>query len=209
MTLDQAMDELPLVAIIRGVKPSEAVAIGEALYSEGVRIIEVPLNSPDPLHSIEALAAAFAGRAVIGGGTLLTTKDVEHVYGAGGQIAVSPNTDPDVIACAVDIGMNPMPGFGSCSDAFQAIKAGARYLKLFPAVTYGYAHLKQLKAVLPPEVVVAPVGGVGPQHIADWWAAGARGFGIGGEIYRPGETPDQVAAKARALVAALRQARGR
>jgi 2-dehydro-3-deoxyphosphogalactonate aldolase len=209
MTLDQAMDELPLVAIIRGVTPGEAVAIGEALYAEGVRIIEVPLNSPDPLHSIEALAETFAGRAIVGGGTLLTTRDVEHVYGAGGQIAVSPNTDPDVIACARQVGMDPMPGFGSCSEAFAALKAGARYLKLFPAVTYGVAHLKQLKAVLPPKAVIAPVGGVGPQHIADWWAAGARAFGIGGEIYRPGESPQQVSAKARALVSALREARGR
>lgn len=207
MTLDEAMDELPLVAIIRGVTPSEVAGIGGALYDEGVRIIEVPLNSPEPLASITALGQALGDRIVFGGGTLLKPSDADDVRGAGGQIAVSPNSDPRVIKRAAEIGMDPMPGFGSCTEAFQAIEAGARYLKLFPAITYGYAHLKQLKAVLPAEVVIAPVGGVGPQHIEDWWAAGARAFGIGGEIYRPGETPDQVRAKARVLVEALSAAR--
>ena len=207
MTPEQAFAELPLVAIIRGVKPDEVVAIGEALYAEGVRLVEVPLNSPDPLVSIRRLSEHFGERMVCGGGTLLTVKDAEGVAASGGRIAVSPNTDVEVITRALALGMTPMPGFGSCSEAFTALKAGARYLKLFPAVTYGTAHLKQLKAVLPKEAVIAPVGGVGPAEIAAWSAAGAGGFGIGGEIYRPGESPEVVSGKARALVAALRAVR--
>lgn len=207
MTPEQAMDELPLVAIIRGVTPDEVVAVGEALLAEGVRLVEVPLNSPDPLESIRRLAEAFDGRMVCGGGTLLTVKDCDDVARAGGRVAVSPNTDPSVIARAVALGMTPMPGFATCSEAFVALQAGAQVLKLFPAATYGPGHLKQLKAVLPPEAVVAPVGGVGPAQIADWWAAGARAFGIGGEIYRPGDTPAAVREKARALAAAVREAR--
>ena len=207
MTPDEAMNELPLVAIIRGVTPGEVVDIGEALFAEGVRLVEVPLNSPEPLESIRRLAQAFVGRMVCGGGTLLTIKDCEDVAGAGGQIAVSPNADPSVIARSMALGMTPMPGFATTSEAFTALHAGARILKLFPASTYGPGHLKQLKAVLPPEAVVAPVGGVGPEQMADWWAAGARAFGIGGEIYRPGDTPGVVRDKARALAAALREAR--
>jgi len=207
MTPQQAFDELPLVAIIRGVKPDEAVAIGEALYAEGVRLVEVPLNSPHPLGSIRRLAAAFAGRMACGGGTLLTPQDAEAVGAAGGQLAVSPNTDHAVIKRALDLGMTPMPGFATCTEAFAALQAGARFLKLFPASTYGPQHLKLLKDVLPPEAVVAPVGGVGAAEIAEWWAAGARGFGVGGGLYRPGDTPDTVRGKARALVQALREVR--
>ncbi len=208
MTPQQALDDLPLVAIIRGVTPDEVVDIGEALYAEGVRLVEVPLNSPRPLDSIRRLAEAFSGRLACGGGTLLTPQHCDDVAEAGGRIAVSPNTDPAVIARSLALGLTPMPGFGSCSEAFAALHAGARILKLFPASTYGPGHLKQLKAVLPPEAIVAPVGGVGPDQIADWWAAGARAFGIGGEIYRPGDTPAVVRGKARALVAAVREARG-
>jgi 2-dehydro-3-deoxyphosphogalactonate aldolase len=207
MTPQEAFAQCPLVAIIRGVTPDEVIAVGEALYAEGVRLVEVPLNSPDPLVSIQRLAAHFGDRMVCGGGTLLTVKDAEAVAASGGQIAVSPNTDVEVIGRSLALGMTPMPGFGSCSEAFAAFKAGARYLKLFPAVTYGTDHLKQLKAVLPRDAVVAPVGGVGPGDLAAWWAAGAAGFGIGGEIYRPGESAAQVSVKARALVDALKAVR--
>lgn len=203
MTPQQAMAECPLVAIIRGVTPDEVVDIGAALHAEGVRLVEVPLNSPDPLESIRRLSEAFAGRMACGGGTLLTTRDCDDVAAAGGQIAVSPNTDPAVIARSLALGMTPMPGFGSCSEAFTALKAGATILKLFPAVTYGPAHLRQLKAVLPREAIVAPVGGVGAEQIGEWWSAGARAFGIGGEIYRPGDTPQTVRIKAALLVRTL------
>jgi 2-dehydro-3-deoxyphosphogalactonate aldolase len=204
MNLEDAMAELPLVAIIRGVTPDNVIEVSETLYEEGVRIIEVPLNSPSPLHSIRRLGEAMGDRIVFGGGTLLTAKDSEDVKAAGGQIAVSPNTDVSVITRSVELGMSPMPGFASCSEAFQAIKAGALYLKLFPAATYGPGHLKQLKDVLPRDVVVAPVGGVGAAEVAEWWAAGARAFGVGGGIYKAGDTLETVRDKARALVAAVR-----
>ncbi len=208
LTLQDAMDDLPLVAIIRGVTPGEVAAVAQALHGAGVRIVEVPLNSPHALESIGLLARAFPGRLVCGGGTMLTPNDADAVADAGGQIAVSPNTDGAVIRRSIERGMTPMPGFATASEAFHALQAGAMFLKLFPAGVYGPGLLRQLKAVLPAEAVVAPVGGVGPGQIADWWAAGARAFGVGSEIYRPGDTPEAVAAKAQVMVQAVRAARG-
>lgn len=202
MTLDEAMALCPVVAIIRGVTPSEAVDIGEALYDGGIRAVEVPLNSPDPLESIFRLSAAFAGRMVTGAGTVLSPDKVDAVADAGGRIIVSPNTSPPVIRRAVELGLDPAPGFSTPTEAFQAIEAGARHLKLFPAVTFGPAHVRQLRAVLPPEVVVWAVGGVGPALMAQWWEAGARGFGLGGELYRPGQGVQETIEKARAAAEA-------
>ena len=193
----------PLIAILRGVRPDEVVAIGEALIDAGLRTIEVPLNSPDPLDSIGRLARAFGDRCLIGAGTVLRAEDVDAVKAVGGALIVTPNTDAAVIGRAVALGLQAAPGFATASEAFAAIAAGARALKLFPAATYGPAHLKALKSVLPKEVPVFAVGGVGPQDMAPWIAAGAAGFGIGGELYRPGDAPDVVGRKARALVAAL------
>lgn len=206
MTLDDALAELPVVAIARGLQPAEAAAHGEAFLAGGVRVLEVPLNSPQPLESIRRLADAMAGRMVIGAGTVLRAEDVDAVCEAGGTLIVSPDTNPAVIARAVALGLDPAPGFATATDAFAAIRAGARRLKLFPAVTYGHAHLKQLKAVLPPDVQVWAVGGVGPADLAGWRAAGASGFGIGSEIYRPGQTPADSEARARAFADAWRQA---
>jgi 2-dehydro-3-deoxyphosphogalactonate aldolase len=173
MRLDRALAELPVVAIVRGVTPDEALGIAEALYAEGVRAIEVPLNSPEPLESLRRLADVCRGRMACGAGTVLTREGVDAVAQAGGTIVVAPNTDAAVIRRAVELGLDVAPGVASATEAFQAIAAGARHLKLFPAATYGPGHLKQLKAVLPPEVTVWAVGGVGPDDLAAWWSAGA------------------------------------
>ena len=203
MNLDAALLQCPVVAIVRGVRPEEVLDHAEALYDAGVRGIEVPLNSPDPLKSVRLLADAFGARMVVGAGTVLTPAQVEAVAEAGGRIIVSPNTAPPVIARAIALGLDPVPGFATATEAFAAIAAGARHLKLFPAATYGPGHLRQLKAVLPPDVVVWAVGGVGPANMAEWWPAGACAFGLGGELYRAGQSIAETVSKARRVMAAV------
>jgi 2-dehydro-3-deoxyphosphogalactonate aldolase len=207
MTLEDALAETPIVAILRGVKPDEVVAIAEALHGAGVRVVETPLNSPDPLDSIARLAA-FKGRLVFGAGTVLSPDRVDAVADAGGEIIVSPNTDPAVIRRALERGLVPLPGFATASEGFAAYAAGARHLKLFPASTYGAGHVKALKAVLPRDARVHAVGGVGPAAMAEWREAGVDGFGLGSELYKPGWTPEQVSERARAAVAAARALSG-
>ena len=207
MNLDAALLECPVVAIVRGVRPDEVLDHAAALYDAGLRGIEVPLNSPDPLQSVRVLAEAFGARMVVGAGTVLTVSQVEAVAAAGGRITVSPNTDAQVIARAVALGLDPAPGFATATEAFAAIAAGARHLKLFPAATYGPGHLRQLKAVLPANVMVWAVGGVGPDNLAEWWAAGARAFGLGGELYRAGQTVAETTVKAQQVMAAIREFR--
>lgn len=204
MTLDEALAHAPIVAIIRGVRPEEAVEIGEALYAGGIRVVEVPLNSPEPLDSIRRLAEALGDRMVVGAGTVLHHDLVTKVRDAGGRIIVTPNTNLSVIRRAVDEGLEPLPGFGTATEAFEAYEAGARRLKLFPASTYGTGHLKALLAVLPRDASVLAVGGAGPANMVDWRNAGAAGFGLGSELYRPGQSPDVTLEKARAAVAAVR-----
>jgi 2-dehydro-3-deoxyphosphogalactonate aldolase len=206
MSLEDALAETPLVAILRGIKPTEVLDVAEALYEAGVRVLEVPLNSPDPLESISKLKV-FGRKLVHGAGTVLRPGGVDAVAQAGGRLIVSPNTDAAVIRRAIERGLAPMPGFGSATEAFCALEAGARYLKLFPASTYGTEHLKALKAVLPPDAVVQPVGGVKPADFSAWWLAGARGFGLGSELYKPGFTPDEVHTRAIFAVEALRKIR--
>ena len=200
-------DGPPIVAILRGVRPDEVVQIAGALYDTGVRIIEVPLNSPDPLDSIARLAAKFGDRCLCGAGTVLDLADVDRVKAAGGKLIVTPNTNPAVIGRAISLGLVVMPGFATATEAFAALNAGAQHLKLFPAATYGPGHLKALKSVLPASIPVLAVGGVGPNELATWIAAGASGFGVGGELYRQGDTPTETALKANALLSALRSAR--
>jgi len=207
MTLEDALAECPVVAIVRGVRPDEVLDHATALYEAGVRGVEVPLNSPDPLESIRLLAEVFGDAMAVGAGTVLSAERVEAVAAAGGRLIVSPNTSVEVIRRAVELGLDPAPGFGTASEAFAALAAGARHLKLFPAVTYGPAHVKQLKAVLPPEAVVWAVGGAGPDNMAEWWAAGCRAFGLGGELYRAGQSVAETTAKARRVVAAARALR--
>jgi 2-dehydro-3-deoxyphosphogalactonate aldolase len=204
MTLDDALAECPVVAIVRGIQPGEILQHAAVLYEAGLRGVEVPLNSPDPIESIRRLSREFGDRMVTGAGTVLQAARVDEVAQAGGRIIVSPNTSCEVTRRAVELKLDPAPGFATATEAFMAIEAGARHLKLFPAVTYGPAHLKQLKAVLPQEVVVWAVGGVGAPGFADWWAAGARAFGLGGEIYRAGQSVAETAEKAARVVAAIR-----
>jgi 2-dehydro-3-deoxyphosphogalactonate aldolase len=204
MTIDETMAEMPIVAIIRGVTPDEVGPIAEALYNSGVRIVEIPLNSPDPLESLSRMARDWKGRLWCGSGTVLGVGQVEQVKAAGGQFVVSPDTKPVVIRRCVELGLEPMPGFASSTEMFQAVDAGARYLKLFPAVTYGPAHVSSLSPVVPKGVRIMAVGGVGAKDMAAWWAAGTRGFGMGGELYKPGWNAEQVFDKARAVVTAMR-----
>jgi 2-dehydro-3-deoxyphosphogalactonate aldolase len=206
LSYDEAFAEMPLVAIVRGVRPEEVLDVAGALYDGGIRIVEVPLNSPDPLDSIRRLAA-MQGVMVWGAGTVLNVEQVEAVVAAGGTVIVSPNTDAAVIRRSVELGAVPLPGFATATEAFTALAAGARGLKLFPAATYGSGHLKGLAAVLPPEAVLMPVGGVGPDNMAEWWQAGARGFGLGSDLYKPGMSAAQVGGRAEAAVRAVRALR--
>lgn len=193
----------PLVAIIRGITPDEAEAIGDALLEAGISIIEVPLNSPQPLTTIERLAARIGDRALVGAGTVLDVNAVHQVRDAGGRIIVSPSTDPEVIAATVAAGLVSSPGYFTPSEAFVALKAGAHVLKLFPAEAASPAVVKAQRAVLPRAVPLLIVGGVSPQAMASYLAAGADGFGLGSGVYRPGQTPEIVARQARAYVQAL------
>jgi 2-dehydro-3-deoxyphosphogalactonate aldolase len=204
MKLAEALAECPVVAIVRGVRPEEALGHVEALFAAGVRGVEVPLNSPDPLASIRRIVESYGDRMAVGAGTVLSPDRVEAVAEAGGRIIVSPNTDLAVIRCAVELELDPAPGFATATEAFSAYAAGARHLKLFPAVTYGPAHLKQLKAVLPADAIIWAVGGVGPDSMAEWWTAGARAFGLGGELYRAGQSIEDTAAKAAKVVQAVK-----
>ncbi|MDD3838457.1 MAG: 2-dehydro-3-deoxy-6-phosphogalactonate aldolase [Phenylobacterium sp.] len=204
MRLQEALAECPVVAIVRGITPDEAVAHAEALFAAGVRGIEVPLNSPEPFESIRRLAEAMAGRMAVGAGTVLRPQDVNAVQEAGGTIIVAPNTNVTVIRRALELDLDPAPGFATATEAFAAYEAGARHLKLFPAATYGLVHLRQLSAVLPPDVVVWAVGGVGAETMAEWRAAGAGAFGIGGELFRPGQSVEETAQKAAKVAAAAR-----
>ncbi|HEX5462034.1 MAG TPA: 2-dehydro-3-deoxy-6-phosphogalactonate aldolase [Steroidobacteraceae bacterium] len=197
---------LPLVAILRGVQPDEVLDVGMALYEAGIGAIEVPLNSPSPLESIARLAGRLGDRCLCGAGTVLRPADVEAVHAAGGRLIVTPNTAPAVIERAVALGLTVMPGFATATEAFAALGAGARLLKLFPAASYGPAHLKALRDVLPREVAVFAVGGVGAANLAPWRQVGCAGLGVGGDLYRAGYPAGEVHRRALALVAAWRAA---
>ncbi|RSN06972.1 2-dehydro-3-deoxy-6-phosphogalactonate aldolase [Streptomyces sp. WAC 05977] len=186
-----------LIAILRGVTPAEVVGIGRALVDAGFPAIEVPLNSPEPFESVRLLAGAFGERCEIGAGTVLTTEDVGRARAAGARMIVAPNTDPAVISAAVAEGMTPYPGVATPTEAFAAVTAGARNLKLFPAGAVGIGGMKAWRAVLPREIGLLPVGGVDETNLADWAAAEAAGAGLGSCLYRPGDGADAVGARAR------------
>ena len=193
----------PIISILRGVHPAEAVAITGVILAAGINRIEVPLNSPSPLESISAIAKAYGDRALIGAGTVLTVAQVQQVRAAGGQLVVSPNCDPAVIAATIAAGMQSWPGIFTPSEAFAALQAGATGLKLFPGDMAGPKGLESMRAILPTGTQVYAVGGAGPENFAEWIAASADGFGLGSAIYKPGDTPETVAAKAQAIVAAF------
>lgn len=199
---DAAFARCPLIAILRGVKPDEVEAIGDELVAAGFTLIEVPMNSPDPLESVSRLAKRFAGRAVIGAGTVLKVAQVQAVADAGGTMIISPNANLDVIRASTAAGLVSLPGILTPSEAFAALDAGATALKLFPAEAASPTVLKAMRAVLT-EARILPVGGVSPDTMAPWIAAGAPGFGLGSALYKVGMTAEQVGANARAFVAAL------
>lgn len=199
--LDAAMRRLPLVAILRGLTPADAPSIGAALDAAGFSLIEVPLNSPQPLASIATLAAQLPN-ALVGAGTVLTTAQVREVQAAGGQLIVSPNFDADVVRMAVQLGMVCLPGVMTPTEAFAALAAGASGIKLFPAELVPPAGVKAMRAVLSADTLVLPVGGITPESMAAYRAAGASGFGLGSALYKPGDDAVAVAAAARRYVAA-------
>jgi 2-dehydro-3-deoxyphosphogalactonate aldolase len=192
-----------LVAILRGVKPEEAVAIGAALERHGIAIVEVPLNSPRPIQSIGLLAHEFGDRLLIGAGTVMTPGQVAEIAAAGGKLIVTPHADVTIVRAAKQHGLFAVPGFFTPSEAFAMLAAGADALKLFPSEAASPAVLRALRAVLPRGTAVLPVGGIDASNIPAWRTAGATGFGIGSAIYKPGDSPETVGAKAHALVAAL------
>jgi 2-dehydro-3-deoxyphosphogalactonate aldolase len=201
-SLHEHLVPFPLIAILRGVRPDEAVAIGRALVDAGFRAIEVPLNSPEPLASIAALAEAFGERVLIGAGTVLDPAKVGAVAGAGGRLIVMPHADPAIVRAAKALGLVCVPGVATPSEAFAALAAGADALKLFPAEALPPAVVKAWRAVLPNDVWLLPVGGITPERMAPYLAAGANGFGLGSALYQPGLAPAEVAIRAGAFAAA-------
>jgi 2-dehydro-3-deoxyphosphogalactonate aldolase len=199
-----ALPDLPLVAILRGLDPADAGAVGRVLFDAGWRLLEVPLNRPGALDAIRILVDLAPPDAIVGGGTMLSVADVDAVARAGARLFVSPNCNPAVIAHARAAGMLCAPGVATPTEAFAALDAGAHALKLFPAESIGPAGLKAMKSVLPAGTPLWPVGGVTPEQIPAWKAAGATGAGIGGQLFAPGVTVDELAARARAFAAAWR-----
>ncbi len=200
---DAAFAACPLIAILRGVTPDEVVPIGEALIAAGFTLIEVPLNSSDPIESIARLAAAAGDRAMVGAGTVLREADVAAVAGAGGTLIISPNANPGVIGATAARGLVSLPGIATPTEAFAAFDAGATALKLFPAEASSPAVLKAMRAVLPKSARVLPVGGITPDNMKPWLDAGAAGFGLGSALYRPGLSAADVATRAATFVAAI------
>lgn len=200
------MTHRSLIAILRGLKPEEAPEIGAALIDAGITVVEVPLNSPRPLDSICYMAQAFAGRAMIGAGTVLSAADASAVAEVGGKLIVSPNADPEVIGETVRLGLESWPGVLTPTECFAALKAGATGLKVFPGFKMGIDGLQAVRAVLPSETKVYMVGGVGPDSFAEWRAAGADGFGIGSALYKPGRSAEEIGKIAAEMVAAYDEA---
>ena len=198
--------ELPLIAILRGITPNEAIDIGLALVETGFRIIEVPLNSPEPVESIRRLATALGDRATVGAGTVRSAAEVAEVAAVGGRLIVSPHMSPQVILATKQAGLMSGPGVATPTEAFAAIEAGADFLKLFPAEQLPPAIVKAWRAVLPKGMPLVPVGGITPESMASYVAAGATGFGLGSAIYKPGMAPTDVRRAAEAFIAAWRKA---
>ncbi|WP_232494671.1 2-dehydro-3-deoxy-6-phosphogalactonate aldolase [Novosphingobium kaempferiae] len=207
--LSTALAQLPLVAILRGIRPDEIEAAADVLVEAGFRLIEVPLNSPDPLVSIEKLARRVGDRAIVGAGTVLTVEQVAQVQDAGGAMIVSPNTDVAVISESAKRGLVSLPGFFTPSEAFAAIAAGASGLKLFPAEAATPSVVKAQRAVLPKDMPLLAVGGITPTNMAPWREAGADGFGLGSALYKVGLSTQEIAANAQAFAKGWAELEGR
>jgi 2-dehydro-3-deoxyphosphogalactonate aldolase len=204
MDVSAWLAQCPLVAILRGVQPAQVESIAFALQRAGVRIVEVPLNSPNPFESISILARCFGSQMLVGAGTLTTPAQVEQVAAAGGRLIVTPHADLAIVRAAKAAGLFAFPGFFNPTEAFALLAAGADALKLFPAEVLGPPMLKALRAVLPSSAIVIPVGGIDAQHVAPWLEVGALGLGVGSSIYKPGDDARIVETKAQALMAAVR-----
>jgi 2-dehydro-3-deoxyphosphogalactonate aldolase len=201
-----ALGAAPVIAILRGLLPDEAVSVGRALIDAGIRLIEVPLNSPDPLASISRLSREFGSEALVGAGTVLEPGSVSAVEAAGGKLIVSPNVDIAVIQRSIELGLDVMPGFQSPTEALAAVAAGATQLKLFPASSFPLTHIRAIRDVLPANIGIWAVGGAGGHDVANWLAAGARGIGAGGSLYRPGDSLRLITMRTEAIVAAWKLA---
>jgi 2-dehydro-3-deoxyphosphogalactonate aldolase len=202
--LKNAMQHCGLIAILRGIRPDEVAAVGLALYKAGFRVIEVPLNSPQPFESIRILRSALAADCVVGAGTVLSTAQVAEVKNAGGEIIVMPHSDAKVITAAKQAAMACAPGVATLTEAFAALAAGADVLKMFPAEQLGPVVLKAWRAVIPSDIALIPVGGITPVNMAPFVAAGASGFGLGSALYKPGLSAIQVGQNADEFIAAWR-----
>lgn len=203
-TADQFFSQNRLIAILRGIKPDEVLGVGEAIFNAGWRCLEVPLNSPDPFESISRLVKRFGDTALIGAGTVLTAEDVEKVHKTGARLIVSPNTDADVVKAALARDMVMMPGVYTATEAFDAIKLGSKFLKIFPADSCGPNYIRALKSVLPTNIKVIPTGGIAVDTVASFHTAGCYAFGVGSSLYKPGTSADEVQKRAEALTAATR-----
>ena len=204
MDLSLWLRRCPIVAILRGIKPEEAESICTTLEEAGIVIVEVPLNSPNPLSSIATLSRVFGDRMLIGAGTLTDPKQVREVAAAGGRLIVTPHADTAIVRAAKTANLFAIPGFFNPTEAFALLRAGADAIKLFPSEVLGIPMLKALRAVLPENTIVVPVGGIDAENIAPWMAAGALAVGVGSSIYKPGDTATAVGAKAKALTYAVR-----
>ena len=202
--LNALLKEMPVVAVLRYIKPEEVAEIGQAIYEAGIGVMEVPLNSPDPLTSIAKLKQTLGDRGVVGAGTVLTADQVDQIADAGAEIAVAANVNIDVIQRAIEKQLVPIPGFATATEAFNAYQAGAKYLKLFPASFYGSSYIKALNAVLPTDAALLAFGGVSAANAKEMLSAGAQVIGTGSDLYSPGDSAEQVGRKAEEIVNLVR-----
>lgn len=207
-TLAACLEKMPLIAILRGISPAEAIPVTEILFDEGFAIVEVPMNSPEPLESIRLIAEAYGDRMLVGAGTVMSADAVKSIAEVGGRLIVAPHFDPEVVITAKRLGLYCTPGIQTPSEAFAALKAGADGLKVFPAEACPPVVIKAIRAVLPKEVKVVPVGGISEKNMADYWKVNANGFGIGSNLYKAGKSLDDIRASAKALVASAREFMG-